>query len=92
MISEPTAFPAATRIVTGRTSAIPIGRRQLAVLGGVLRQAAISMRDWARTPALPYATLWEGYVVASMLHEPTDFEPDPFTSDTPFVKDAWPRG
>jgi hypothetical protein len=50
------------------------------------------MRDWARTPALPYAALWEGSVVAGMLHEPTDFEPDPFTSDMPFLKDVWPRG
>ncbi|HEY1297595.1 MAG TPA: hypothetical protein VGJ60_31320 [Chloroflexota bacterium] len=92
MISEQTALPGATRIVTSHTSATPVGRRHLTVLGGVLRRAAINLSNWARVPALPYAALWEASVVAGTLHEPKDFEPDPFATETGFLKDSWPRG
>jgi hypothetical protein len=91
MISEQTALPAQARIVTGRTFATPVGARQLAVLGGILQRAAVNLRGWARLPALPYAAVWEASVVAGMLHEPKEYEPDRFATEAPFLDNGWPR-
>jgi hypothetical protein len=92
MISEQATFQQPTQVVAIRTSGAPIGRHQFVALGAVLRRSAHKLGRWARVPALPYAALWEASLVAGMVREPKDFEPDPFASETPFLSNSWPLG
>jgi hypothetical protein len=64
----------------------------MAVLGTVAHGLTHSLVGWARVPIMPYAPLWEASVVVSFIQEQQSFEPDLYSSDTPFLTDSWLRG
>jgi hypothetical protein len=77
--------------VTGTWQA-SIVRPLVAGPGAALIQLKQTLRAWVRVPALPYAALWEGSVLANLVDDRKVYEPDPFAGEAPFLGDSWPRG
>ena len=69
----------------------PLGRIPLTAIGAMAHHVTSALRGWARVPLLPYATLWEASVLVSLLKKPEHDEPDPFSTELPFLTDSWPR-
>jgi hypothetical protein len=67
-------------------------RTRLIALGAMAERAGRALRGWARVPILPYATLWEASMVATLLATGELFEPDRYAAQAPFLMDTWPHG
>ncbi len=67
---------------------LPIDTAQLAA---TLRRGVSSARKWGGVPIRPFAALWEASLWTSR-PDPRDgcYDPDPFVSDHPFLRDDWP--
>jgi len=86
MISPPTSLPSWTKSATARAAPLGTGLRETAAGRAILQRVATILHDWAATPALPHAALWEASVVTGMLLDA--FEPDPFATEPPCLGQA----
>ena len=67
-------------------------RRRSIAIGAMAQRVIRALRGWAKVPVLPYATLWEASIVASLLTSREFLEPDGYGTEAPFLTDSWPRG
>ena len=88
MISTQMLAQAPNRNAISAFSAPISGRQVSALVHGLGR----TVRHLASGCFVPYAALWEASVIASRQQESQAFRPDPFATETPFVKDSWPCG
>ena len=92
MIAEQTALRSGERAVMTGDRRAPIDRPHLTGIRAVAWQFTRWLTAWARVPVLPYAVLWEGSVVVSLLNQRESFQSDRPAVDTSVLTDAWLRG
>jgi hypothetical protein len=78
--------------MAARITPLAARRPRLIAIGAMAERAIRALRGWATVPVLPYATLWEASMVASLLTSREFFEPDRYGTEAPFLTDSWPRG
>jgi len=50
------------------------------------------LASWTDACSRPHAWFWLADLIGSLTREPEFYEPDPFSAESPFVHDSWPRG
>ena len=94
MITDYTAQSLTSAATTTSTAApetwqAPAAARRLTTL---VRMVSSKLASWVKTPALPYAALWEASLVVDALQDRESYEPDPFVTELPHTRLDWPRG
>lgn len=94
MIADHTALQTLTTIAVPTNATAPATSQVPTViprLTSALRFVGAAVVRWTKTPALPYAALWEASVVAGAGTDDKLYEPDPFAAEHPFTRLQWPR-
>jgi hypothetical protein len=81
MIAELTAFRAATDSVLTPRWRAPIDADLFGAFPSMVRRVGRAMAGWARTPVLPYATLWEASLVVGVVTEPEFCKPQRYITN-----------
>ena len=91
---QPSCMGGVVHIIDMSARITPGGARRprSIAIGAMAQRAFRALRSWAKAPVLPYATLWEASIVASLLATGEFFEPDGYGTEAPFLTDSWPRG
>jgi hypothetical protein len=92
MISEQTVLESPVLPAVTGTLRVPVARRHVTGIGAAINRFSGSVRQWISIPVLPYAALWEASLIAGHLGHRKTLEPDPVSTETPFLTDSWLRG
>jgi hypothetical protein len=95
MISEPSAVQHIGTHAASRDWSFwgPIPQKSLDVVVAFARGTIRGLKSFVQAPVLPSAALWEANTLVHILSdgERAEYDPDPFSTEAPFLSDSWPR-
>jgi hypothetical protein len=93
MISEQSALQHISSNSASQDWSVTPPHKAISVVAALFASAARGIMHFIQIPALPSAALWEASTLVRILAstEKTEYRPDLFSTESPFLSDRWPR-